>query len=70
MAQPKPKYLLRLADRGTVKGVPVVDVYLVRRIGPAEAGLMCSRDLSPKTAEDLAAWFAALGVKVERKGAA
>lgn len=66
MAAAKPKYLLRLADRGTRAGVPVVGVYLVRRTGPAEAGLMASRELSPKTADEIAAWFAELGVQVER----
>ena len=64
---PAAAYHLRLTDRGPVKGVPVVDVYLVRTDGEAEFAAMHSCGLSPATAEELAQAFGELGVRVERE---
>lgn len=63
-------YVLRLVGRGLVGGVPVADVYLVRRDGPAEFAVMFSTGLSPVSAEELAEAFGDLGVRVERTTAA
>jgi len=62
-------YILRVVDRGAPKGVPVVDVYLLRIDGGCEACVMHSADLglSPKSVEELAAYFGGLGVRVERE---
>lgn len=63
------KYLLRVVDRGTLRNVPVVDVYFLRIDGGCEACVMHSvhLGLSPKSAEELATYFGGLGVRVERE---
>lgn len=59
-------YVLELVDRGVVRGVPVVDVYLFRDDGGVQSLELCSTDRSPRGAEELASAFAELGVRVER----
>lgn len=65
----EPGYLLRLIDRGSIRGVPVVDMQLLRVDGPAHACVLHSvgLGLSPPTAAHLAESFAVLGVAVERE---
>lgn len=63
------EYLFRVVDRGSPKGVPVVDAYLLLVDGGVERCLLstlCNR-LSPPEVEALAAGFAELGVRVERE---
>lgn len=61
-------YVLRVVDRGSPKGVPEVDAYLLRVDGGAEACQMHTvlLGLSPKAVEALAAGLGELGVRVER----
>lgn len=63
------EYVFRVVDRGSPRGVPVVDAYLLLLDGGVERCLLstlCNR-LSPPEVESLAAEFAGFGVTVERE---
>ena len=62
-------YLLRVVDRGSPKGVPVVDAYLLLVDGGVEQCLLstlCNR-LAPPEVDAMAEGLAELGVAVERE---
>lgn len=63
-------YVVRVVDRGLVRGVPVVDVLLSRVDGGVRSTLLHSvgLNLSPASAEELAAGLGELGLRVEREG--
>lgn len=62
------EYVLRVVDRGSPKGVPVVDAYLLEVSGGAEACVLHTvhLGLSPQRVGEVAAGLGELGVRVER----